>query len=66
MINYLVSIYKNSYKVQNTCFEYKGLLIKLSETFADFYICFLYLARQAKIPKDNLELDLFNKLTLEL
>ena len=54
MINHLASIYKDPYKVQNACFEYKGLLMKLSETFADFNIRFLHLAGQAKIPKEDL------------
>ena len=40
--------------------------MKLAKTFLDFYTQFLQLARQAKIPSDNLQLDLFNKLTLEL
>ena len=40
--------------------------MKSTKTFLDFYTQFLHLARQAKIPSDNLQLDLFNKLTLEL
>jgi hypothetical protein len=40
--------------------------MKSTKTFLDFYTQFLQLARQAKIPSDNLQLDLFNKLTLEL
>ena len=66
MINHLASIYKDPHKVQNACFEYKGLLMKPSETFADFNTCFLHLAGQAKIPKEDLRPDLFNKLTLDL
>jgi hypothetical protein len=66
MIDHRVSIYEDLHKVQNTCLEYKGLLMKLSETFTDFNICFLYLAGQAKISKEDLWPDLFDKLTLEL
>ena len=66
MINHLASIYEDPYKVQNACFEYKGLLMKLSETFADFNTRFLHLAGQAKIPKEDLRPDLFDKLTLDL
>jgi hypothetical protein len=66
MINYLASIYKDPHKVQNARLEYKGLMIKPLETFADFHTRFLHLARQAKIPKDDLRLDLFNNLALEL
>ena len=66
MINYLSSIYEDLYKVQNACLKYKGLIMKPTETFADFYTCFLHLAGQAKIPKEDLRPDLFDKLTLEL
>jgi hypothetical protein len=44
MIDYLASVYKDLYKVQNACFEYKGLLMKPLETFADFNTRFLHLA----------------------
>jgi len=40
--------------------------MKTTKTFLDFHTQFLQLARQAKIPSDNLQLNLFNKLTLEL
>jgi hypothetical protein len=40
--------------------------MKSTETFIDFYTWFLHLARQARIPEEDLQLDLFNKLTLEL
>ena len=40
--------------------------MKSTKTFADFYTCFLYLAGQAQIPEEDLRLDLFDKLTLEL
>src|SRR5436190_14335556 len=66
MISHLTSIYEDPHKVQNTCLNYKSLFMKLSETFADFHTCFLHLAGQAKIPKDDLCPDLFDKLTLEL
>ena len=66
IIDYLAAIYKDPYKVQNACLEYKGLIMKTIETFADFYTCFLYLAGKAKILADDLQLDLFDKLTLEL
>ena len=40
--------------------------MKSTKTFLDFYTQFLHLAGQGKILVDNLQLDLFNKLTLEL
>ena len=66
MIDYLASIYKDPYEVQNARFEYKGLMMKPTETFATFHTRFLYLAGQGKIPRDDLCPDLFDKLTLEL
>jgi hypothetical protein len=41
-------------------------MMKSTETFADFHTRFLYLAGQARIPEEDLRLDLFDKLTLEL
>ena len=66
MIDFLATIYKDPYKVQNARLKYKSLLMKSTKTFLDFYTQFLQLARQGKIPSDDLQLDLFNKLTLEL
>ena len=66
MINYLSSIYEDPHKVQNARLKYKGLMMKPTETFADFHTRFLHLAGQAKIPKEDLRPDLFDKLTLEL
>ena len=40
--------------------------MKATETFTDFHTCFLHLAGQAQIPKEDLQPDLFDKLTLEL
>jgi hypothetical protein len=40
--------------------------MKSTKTFLDFHTKFLQLARQAKIPSDDLQLDLFDKLTLKL
>jgi hypothetical protein len=40
--------------------------MKSTKTFADFHTRFLQLAGQAKIPSNDLQPDLFDKLTLEL
>jgi zinc knuckle protein len=66
MIEYLTSIYEDPHRTQNACLKYKGLMMKLTETFATFHTRFLHLAGQAKIPKDDLWPDLFDKLTIEL
>jgi hypothetical protein len=66
MIDYLASIIEDLYKVQNARLDYKSLMMKTTETFVKFYICFLHLAEQAKIPKKDLRLDLFDKLIIKL
>ena len=66
MINHLASIYEDPHKVQNARLEYRSLMMKATETFADFHTRFLHLAGQAQIPKEDLQPDLFDKLTLEL
>ena len=40
--------------------------MKSTKTFLDFHTQFLHLAGQGKIPVDNLQPNLFDKLTLEL
>ena len=40
--------------------------MKTTETFLTFHTRFLYLASQAQIPQEDLFLDLFDKLTLDL
>ena len=46
MIDHLASIYEDPHKVQNARLEYRGLMMKASETFADFHTRFLHLAGQ--------------------
>jgi hypothetical protein len=66
MIKYLSNIYEDPHKVQNARLNYRGLMMKSTETFADFHTRFLHLAGQARIPEEDLRPDLFDKLTLEL
>ena len=66
IIKYLSSIYEDPHKVQNARLEYRGLMMKTSKTFTDFHTRFLHLAGQAWILKEDLQSDLFDKLTLEL
>jgi hypothetical protein len=66
MIDFLATIYKDPYKVQNARLKYKSLLMKSTETFLDFHTRFLQLVGQAKIPSDDLRPNLFDKLTLKL
>src|SRR5277367_4183894 len=66
MINHLASIYEDPHRIQNARLDYRSLMMKPTETFADFYTRFLHLAGQAQIPDEDLRPDLFDKLTLEL
>jgi len=66
MINHLASIYEDPHKVQNARLDYRGLMMRSTETFADFHTRFLHFAGQAQIPSTDLQPDLFEKLTLEL
>ena len=47
MVNYLAAIYEDPHRIQNARLEYRGLMMKATEPFADFYTRFLHLARQA-------------------
>jgi hypothetical protein len=66
MIDHLADIYKDKYKVQNARLEYRSLMMRSSESFAEFHTRFLHLAGEAHIPTPDLRPDLFDKLTLEL
>ena len=43
IIEYLSSIYKDFFKVQNACLSYKSLNMKITETFLAFQTRFLHL-----------------------
>jgi hypothetical protein len=40
--------------------------MRTNETFLDFYTRFLHLVGEGRIPDEDLRLDLYNKITLEL
>ena len=66
MIQHLSDIYEDPFRVQNARKDYRKLVMKPTETFTDFYTRFLHLAGEGQIPEEDLQLDLYNKLTLEL
>jgi hypothetical protein len=66
MIDHLADIYEDRYRVQNARLEYRSLMMRSSESFADFHTRFLHLAGEAHIPTPDLRPDLFDKLTIEL
>ena len=53
MINHLLQIYINSYKIENAHKDYQHLNIKPFQTFTEFFTTFLQLTEDAEIPQDN-------------
>ena len=66
MIEYLAGIYVDPFKAQNTWFDYRNLMMKTTKTFSSFNSRFLQLVGKAYIPAEDLVLDLFDKLTIDL
>ena len=66
MIIYLVKIFKNPFKAQDARIDFCKMTIKEDESFLDFYTRFLRLINIGKIPIDDLQFNLYNKLTLIL
>ena len=66
MIRHLASIYKDLFQVKNARRDYHKLMMWPTKTFMDFYTRFLHLASEGQIPHEDLHLDLYDKLTLEL
>ena len=63
MVQHLATIYVNPNKVRDAKYEYNRLMMKATQTFAEFQTQFLHLAGEAQIPIESLRLDLYNKLT---
>ena len=54
MITYLVEIFKNPFKAQDACTEFRELRMRNSETFTDFYTWFLHFTGTRQIFTDDL------------
>jgi hypothetical protein len=54
MIIYLVEIFKNLFKAQDTYINFYKIIIKKDESFSDFYTWFLRLIGIGKIPINDL------------
>ena len=63
MIDYLAEILQNPFESQDAYINFRKLSIKEDETFAEFYTHFLHLVGIGNIPTDDLQLDLYDKLT---
>lgn len=66
MIDHLAKIYLDPFKTQNARQDYRRLNMKSTQPFTKFYTRFLHLAGEAKIPLDDWQPDLYDKLTMEL
>src|SRR5258706_11595466 len=63
MITYLAEIMENPFEAQDARIDFRKLAMKEEELFSDFYTRFLHLAGVGKIPTDDLQPDLYDKLT---
>ena len=66
MIDHLITIYIDLYRVENIRYKFKKFIIKPLNPFYNFYIKFLYLTTKLKTLLTNCRVKLYNKLTLEL
>lgn len=66
MIDHLVTIYIDPHKTWNARTDFKKLVMRPSGTFHDFYTKFLRLAGDCKIPLEDYQTELYDKLTLDL
>ena len=66
MLQHLAAIYVNPNKVRDARYEYNHLMMKPSQSFAEFQTQFLHLAGEGQTPLENYRLDLYDKLTIRL
>jgi hypothetical protein len=66
MIQHLATIYVNPNKTRDARYAYNRLMMKNNQTFAEFQTTFLQLAGAGQVPTENLQTDLFDKLTIPL
>jgi hypothetical protein len=62
MIQHLALIYINPHKVRDARYAYNRLMMRTGQTFADFQTTFLHLAGESQTPRENLRMDLYDKL----
>ena len=62
MVTYLAEILENLFKAQDARIDFRKLIMREDESFSDFYTRFLYLVGIGKIPTDDLQPDLYDKL----
>lgn len=66
MIQYLSRIYQDPDRVDKARREYRRLYMKASDSFNDFYTRFLHLAGEGQILEENLQDDLWEKVSLDI
>jgi hypothetical protein len=63
MITYLAEILENPFESQDARVDFRKLTMREDESFTTFYTRFLHLASTRKIPTDDLQPDLYDKIT---
>ena len=63
MIVYLAEILGNPFEAQDAHIDFCILMMKEDESFSGFYTRFLHLASVSRLPMDDLQPDLYDKLT---
>lgn len=66
MIAYLAEILENPFEAQDARAKYRKMTMEDYDSFAAFYTQFLHLASLGRIPTDDLQPDLYEKLTPSL
>jgi hypothetical protein len=63
MITHLARIFESLVEAQDARIDFCRLVIEEDESFSDFYIRFLHLAGAGNVPRQDLQPDLYKKLT---
>ena len=66
MLDHLATIYIDPHKVQNVRHDFRRLVMKSSQPFSEFHTKFMHLAGTAKIPADDWQPELYDKITIDL
>jgi hypothetical protein len=66
MFKHLLSIYKNTNKLQQAKNNYRKLVIKNNNNYYSFLTEFLYLAEEAQVAKGDYKSNFMHKLSFKL
>ncbi len=66
MLDCLREIFVNPHEQRQAAHQYNRLKMQPSQNFHEFKTTFLHLAAKARIPRENLRMDLYDRITLAL